>query len=309
MIAVISLICLPSCSNVQEESESVQSFPDDGYKRISINYSPYTNGLSPEKNDNVPLSLMKEHLDILSPYAHTLRLFGVTGELEKLYKPAKADYGFRIIAGCWLDRNYSETQVYQELDKLIKFANDGYIDVVVVGSEILFRRDMGVTTLIKYIEYVKAGIDNKSIPVTTSDTALAWINNPSLVEACDVILVTIYPFFSKVPIEDAADALIATYAEVLAVAGDKQVIISETGWPTAGSPEGAAVPSPENAATYFNDVHEWSVSEGVEVIYFSAFDEAWKREGRNNDIGMHWGHFYADGTMKELYKVNLNIPS
>jgi GPH family glycoside/pentoside/hexuronide:cation symporter len=245
---------------------------------------------------------MREHLDILKEYAHTLRLFGVSGELEKIYRPAKRDYGFRIIAGCWFDRNYSERQIYGELDTLIRLANNGYVDIAVVGSELLFRRDVTAGKLIEHIEYVRAGIKDTSIPVTTSDTAMAWLNNPALVEACDVILVTIYPFFSEVPVEHAADALKATYAQVLAIAGDKPVIISETGWPTAGSPEGAAVPSPENAARYFNDVLDWSRTEGVEVIFFSAFDEAWKREGRNNDIGMHWGHFYEDGTMKDVYR-------
>jgi exo-beta-1,3-glucanase (GH17 family) len=269
--------------------------------RISINYSPYVGGISPEQNSSVPLPLMEEHLEILRPYAHTLRLFGVSGELTKVYRPAKEKYGFRIIAGCWFDRNYSEKQIYSELDTLIKIANDGYADIAVVGSELLFRRDISVNDLIKYIEYVRAGIKDESIPVTTSDTALAWLNNPALADACDIILLTVYPFFSEVPIENAAAALTATYAEVSEHANGKRIIISETGWPTAGSPEGAAVPSPENAARYFGEVLEWSLAEGVEVVFFSAFDEAWKREGRNRDIGMHWGHFYEDGTMKEAF--------
>jgi exo-beta-1,3-glucanase (GH17 family) len=270
--------------------------------KISINYSPFVNNLSPELNSRVPMELIEEHLEILHPYAHTLRLFGVSGELSKIYKPAKEEYGFRIIAGCWLDRNYSEKQIYEELDMLIKLTNNGYVDIAVVGSELLFRRDISVNDLIKYIEYVKAGINDLSIHVTTSDSALAWVNSPELVEACDIILVTIYPFFNDVPVEYAADALKSAYEEVAKIANEKHIIISETGWVTAGSPEGAAVPSPENAARYFNDVYEWSLAENVEVIFFSAFDEAWKIEGRNRDIGMHWGHFYEDGTLKEVYR-------
>jgi exo-beta-1,3-glucanase (GH17 family) len=299
------LLIISACSSDPAPEPSPVESPTEE-TRISINYSPYTGGISPERNDSVSLRHMRGHLDILKPYAHTLRLFGVSGELEKFYRPAKRDYGFRIIAGCWFDRNYSERQIYNELDTLIKLANNGYIDIAVVGSELLFRRDVTAGKLIGYIEYVRAGIKDETIPVTTSDTAMAWINNPALIDICDVILVTIYPFFSEVPVEHAADALKATYAEILAIAGDKPVIISETGWPTAGSPEGAAVPSPENAARYFKDVYEWSRPEGVEVIFFSAFDEAWKREGRNRDIGMHWGHFYEDGTKKEVFSEVLN---
>jgi exo-beta-1,3-glucanase (GH17 family) len=32
---------------------------------------------------------------------------------------------------------------------------------------------------------------------------LAWINNPELIDICDIILVTIHPFFSEIPIENA----------------------------------------------------------------------------------------------------------
>jgi exo-beta-1,3-glucanase (GH17 family) len=300
---ITASVLLSACSAPQVEYEP--AFDEDLMfepGKISINYSPYVNNLSPELNSRVPMKLIDEHLEILHSYAHTLRLFGVSGELNKFYKPAKEKYGFRIIAGCWFDRNYSEKQIYEELDMLIKLANDGYIDIAVVGSELLFRRDISAGDLIKYIEYVRAGINDPSIPVTTSDTALAWLDNPELVNACDIILVTIYPFFNDVPVEYAAEALKSAYAEVVNIADDKQVIISETGWATAGSPEGAAVPSPENAAKYFNDVYEWSLAENVEVIFFSAFDEAWKIEGRNRDIGMHWGHFYEDGTLKETYR-------
>jgi exo-beta-1,3-glucanase (GH17 family) len=268
--------------------------------KLSVNYSPYTNGLSPEANSRIPPELAESHFDLIYPYTDTIRLFGVSGELTKVYRLAKEKYGFRIIASCWFDRNYSERDIYRELDELIRLANNGYIDIAVVGSEVLFRRDLSANDLIKYIGYVRERIKNKDIPVTTSDTMAAW-NNPALVDACDIILVTIYPFFSDVPVENAADALKAAYGEIKELANGKAVIISETGWPTSGSPERSAVPSYENAGRYFGEVYAWSVAENVEVIFFSAFDEAWKREGVNRDIGMHWGHFYADGTLKEAY--------
>ena len=305
--AAVLLLCFMACSPAvvaqpPEESPTPELPQAEVFQqpKLSLNYSPYVNGLSPEKNSPVPLSLMEGHLKTLRPYADTIRLFGVSGELAKIYKPAKETYGFRVISGCWLDRNYPEREIYKELDALIKLANDGYADIAVVGSETLFRRDFSKDKLIEYIEYVRGKVNDKNIPVTTSDTATAW-NSPELVNACDVILVTIYPFFSDVSAENAAEALKETYEQVKGVANGKQVIISETGWPTAGSPEGAAVPSEENARLYFEEVYEWSRAEDIEVIFFGAIDEAWKREGIKGDIGMHWGHFNADGTLKEVY--------
>jgi exo-beta-1,3-glucanase (GH17 family) len=277
-----------------------QKHPQDESK-LSLCYSPYTNGLSPETNSAVPIEQMRWQLNLIYPYTDTIRLFGVSGELEKIYKPAKDEYHMRIIAGCWIDKRYTDAQIYAELDKLISLANDGYADIAVVGSETIHRNDFSADTLISYIEYVRARITDKSVPVGTSDTSAAFLSNPKLARSCDVLLCTIYPFFSDVAAEDAADNLAKTYARVVAVAEGRQVIISETGWPTEGSPEGAAVPSTANAKRQFEDVYAWSRENDVEVVFFSEIDEAWKLEGANEDIGGHWGHFTSVGMLKDAY--------
>jgi len=273
--------------------------------KLSICYSPYTNGLSPETNSAVPAEHMEWLLNLVYPYADTLRLFGTSGELEKIYKPAKERYGFRIMGGCWIDSRYSETQIYAELDGLIKLVNDGYIDIAVVGSEMRYRGDFTVDEIITFIEYVRERVP-ADIPVATSDTAGAFLDSQRLVDACDMVLFTNYPFFEKVPIADAPQALFNTYDKIKKMAGEKPVIISETGWVDAGSPEGAAVPSMENCKKYFEAVYNWSRQNNVEVVFFSQMDEIWKREGSSGDIGSHWGHFYANGVLKEAYRAIYN---
>ncbi|MDR2355332.1 MAG: S-layer homology domain-containing protein [Clostridiales Family XIII bacterium] len=277
-----------------------QKHPKDNDK-LSLCYSPYTNGLSPETDSTVPIEQMRWQLNLIYPYADTIRFFGVSGELEKIYRPAKDEYHMRIIAGCWIDGQSTDSQIYAELDKLIALANSGYADIAVVGSETIYRNDFSADTLISYINYVRARIADKNIPVGTSDTSAVFLNHPELVQSCDVILCTIYPFFSEVPAENAAHNLSETYERVLAVAEGRQLIISETGWPTEGSPEGAAVPSIENARRYFEDVYAWSRENDVEVVFFSETDEAWKVEGTNGDIGGHWGHFSSVGMLKDAY--------
>jgi exo-beta-1,3-glucanase (GH17 family) len=264
-------------------------------------YSPYTNGLSPETNSAVPMEQMRWQLNLIYPYADTVRLFGVTGELEKLYKPAKEEYHMRVIGGCWIDGRYSRQQIYDELDALIRLANAGYIDVAVVGSETIYRNDFPAETLAEYIRYVRGGIKDQNIPVGTSDTSAAFLNHPNIVESCDVILCTIYPFFANIPAESAARNLTDTYERVVKAAGGRQVIVSESGWPTAGSPENLAVPSMENAQRFFEAVYQWSRANDVEVVFFSEIDEAWKKEGANNDVGGHWGHFTSVGMLKDAY--------
>ncbi len=270
--------------------------------KLSICYSPYTNGLSPETNSAVPLEQMLWQLNGLYPYADTVRLFGVTGELAKIYKPLKDTYQMRVIGGCWIDKRYSRTQIYTELDKLIELTKAGYIDVAVVGSECLYRGDFAVDTLIEYINYVRKGVEGTDVPVTTSDTMSAFVDNPKLVDACDVILYTIYPFFEGTEANAAAQAVLSSYTRMKEIAKGKPVIISETGWPTAGSAEGNAVPGMDQAKAYTETLYNWSRKHNVEVIFFSHMDELWKVEGSGNDVGIHWGHSTADGMIKPAYQ-------
>ena len=69
---------------------------------------------------------------------------------------------------------------------------------------------------------------------------------------------------------------------------DKKIIITETGWPSEGEALEAAEPGYENALKYFINAQEWTRTEGIEMFYFSAFDEAWK-VGAEGSLGAFWG--------------------
>lgn len=115
--------------------------------------------------------------------------------------------------------------------------------------------------------------------------------------ACDVLLVNCYPFWERIPAEYALLAMKEMYRRAERVAAGKQVIISETGWPSAGTPYGGAVPSLENALEYFLAVYRWAEEEGIDIFYFSAFDEGWKT-GAEGDVGASWGLWDQEGTLK-----------
>jgi len=268
---------------------------------ISLCYSPYVNGENPETGDEVPIAQIEEQLSLLRPYADTIRTFGVSGELYKLFKIAKETYGYRVIAGCWIEAGYTEEQVTQALDALVDIADNGWCDIAVVGSECLYREDYTQEQLAEYVQYVKQNIENRAITVTSSNTAAGWLEADTLAAACDVIMATYYPFFNGEAVENAAKSLEGMYNQLKERYPDKRIIFSETGWPTEGSAEGDAVPSEENAALYFSDVYAWAEANQVEVVYFSAFDESWKTEGTYGDIGAHWGHFTGDGVLKDCY--------
>jgi GPH family glycoside/pentoside/hexuronide:cation symporter len=75
------------------------------------------------------------------------------------------------------------------------------------------------------------------------------------------------------------------------------VVIAETGWPGDGQTVGAAVPSSVNAMRYFVETQAWASREGIELFYFTSFDEPWKL-GQEGPVGARWGLWDAHERMK-----------
>lgn len=269
---------------------------------LSMCYGTYIQGLSPDAGDAVPLETATYVLDLIAPYTDSIRLFGSSGELEKVYGVAKEQYGLRVVGGCWFDARYTDQQIKAELDSLIALANNGLVDVAVVGSELLYRGDCGADKLVEYIHYVRAGIADKQIPVTTSDTAQALLDHPQVIKACDIVLFTSYPYYDKVSIDASLAQLQDWYAKVKKAAGSKQVLVSETGHPTRplSMRNGDAQPGVNNARQYVEAVYRWSREQNIEVFFFSAIDEDYKKA--NGIVEDSFGFFRADGTMKDAYK-------
>jgi exo-beta-1,3-glucanase (GH17 family) len=87
------------------------------------------------------------------------------------------------------------------------------------------------------------------------------------------------------------------YRRAVRAAGGKKVIISETGWPNKGPLTRGIVPSYEDAIKYLIDTYQWAEEDGIEIFYFSAFDETWKIDAEG-DVGAYWGLWDQDGKLK-----------
>ena len=92
------------------------------------------------------------------------------------------------------------------------------------------------------------------------------------------------------------------YRRVKRVADGKRVIISETGWPSAGGAHYGAEAGREGALNYFLKAMEWAHEENIEMFYFSSFDEAWKTtsEASEGAVGAHWGLWDQEEAFKYL---------
>ena len=255
-----------------------------------LSFSPYIEGQGP--GTQLPEAQIRERLDIIKPYVHWVRSFSCTDGNELIPRIA-AENGLKSMVGVWLDDDKEHNEI--EFANAIEVAKAGHADILAVGNEVLLRGDLTEDELIDYINRAKQAVPG--VEVGYVDAYFEFAVHPRVTEACDVILANCYPFWEKCPAEHALLYMKEMYRIAVQAANGKKVIISETGWPNVGTPEGGAVPSVENAIKYFINTYQWAEEEGIEIIYFSSFDKAWKVDAEG-DVGAYWGLWDKDGDLK-----------
>ena len=236
-----------------------------------------------EPGDEISEDQIRRRMKILQPFTKWIRTFSCTEGNEMIPKIAK-EFGIKTLVGAWLGSDVEKNQT--EVEGLLKLAKDGYVDIAAVGNEVLYRNDLTKNELLEYLKEVKSQIEG--IPVGYVDAYYEFTRHPELVEACDVILSNCYPFWEGTSIEHSLNHMQQMYYQVKNVANGKPIIISETGWPSKGESLRGAHPSPENALKYFINTQLWAMDEGIDVFYFSSFDESWK-VGDEGEVGAYWG--------------------
>ena len=253
-------------------------------------FSPYLEGQEP--GVVVSEAQIRARLELIRHHTHWIRSFSCTEGHEQTPRLAH-ELGLKTLVGAWLGRDRAANE--REIRGLIELAQAGHADIVAVGNEVLLREELDEDELAECIERVRAAVPG--VPVGYVDAYYLFEDHPRITAACDVILANCYPFWEACPREQALAYMQDMVRRTQAVAQGKRIIISETGWPDQGSPFYGAVPSLENAVSYFIDTMRWASQNDIEIFYFAAFDEAWK-VGAEGDVGAYWGLWDKDGKPK-----------
>jgi exo-beta-1,3-glucanase (GH17 family) len=255
-----------------------------------ISFSPYVEGQGP--GTQIREAQIRERLAFIQPYVKWVRSFSCKEGNEQIPAIA-AENGLKNMVGVWLDDDREQNEV--EIANAIEVAKAGHADILAVGNEVLLRGDISEDELLDYIHRVKAAAPNTEVGYV--DAYFEFVDHPRVTAACDVLLANCYPFWEGCPAEHALLYMKEMYRCVVNVANGKKVIISETGWPNVGTPTKGSVPSFENAIKYFIDTYQWAEQDGIEIFYFSSFDETWKVDAEG-DVGAYWGLWDKDGNPK-----------
>lgn len=247
-----------------------QKFDNSFNKKMhGICFSVFTEKQNP--GDQITEDQIVKRLKVLVDKTDWIRVFSCTNGYEKIPKIAK-EMGFKVTMGAWISSDKNANSI--EIQSLIKLIKDGNIDMATVGNEVLFRKDQDLDTLINYINEVK--INSNGIPVSYVGIYNEFIDNPKLVEVSDKILINCYPFWEGSNIEHASVYLQEMYNKTKNISNGKEVIISETGWPSKGQTVGEAIPTKENLMIYFVESQSWAKETNIKIYHFSSFDESWK---------------------------------
>jgi len=254
-------------------------------KIYGLCFSPYIDGQNPNNNSQISEEQISTLLTKAAPYTNWIRTYGCTDGLEKI--PEKAhSLGLKVAAGAWLSGNLSANQI--QIAKLIELGQAGHIDIAVVGSEVILRGDLTSSQLIGYINQVKTALPN--IPVTTSDVYQTFHVHPEIINAVDLIMANIYPYWEGINIDSASSFINNKYESLKTVSNGKEIIIAETGWPSAGNSVGSAVPSGTNASGFFINFVSWAKAKMLSICISKLMmrNGKQKKKDRRERIGEYF---------------------
>jgi exo-beta-1,3-glucanase (GH17 family) len=303
-----------------------------------VDYGPYLNGASP--GTAVSAAQMDQNLTTIATIGNAIRLYTVEDNQSYVVFNA-AKFGLQVIPSVVLanpnanavsePRPAFSTIIAQNpgikksLDDFITVLNDprtnlANIPFVVIGNEEITQvGGWNDAAIIAAIDYVKsrtpAGIKfTTAEPADVAQKQYLFNNNGTITQtglgqAVDVIFANSLPYFEGVSIDQAVDQVIAEYQQLTQTYPGKQVIISETGWPSAGSQIGSAVPSLANEQTFWQRFIIAADQAGIPYGAFEIADEAWKaRSIPGNSVDANWGLEDGNGTPKTSITTLLDKP-
>lgn len=272
----------------------------------SVSFAPYRIGQSPLTQTFPTEAQIEADLKLMQGKVRAVRTYTSLEGMEAVPRLA-GKYGLKVWHGAWL--NSSPKENLEQLSALIEHANrhPGSVDRVIVGNEVLLRKDLTAAQLVEYIRQVKRSVKQ---PVTYADVWEFWLRNPQIAAEVDIVTIHILPYWEDEPIgldrrlPDGTLAIEAhirdIYRKVQARFPGKPIAIGETGWPSSGRMRADALPGRVEQARYFSVFKNLAEKEGFEYNVIEAFDQWWKSR-QEGTVGAEWGLF--DANRAEKFRV------
>ena len=261
-----------------------------------VSYSPFrareglgdVNPFNPQAS--VTPAQIEVDLRILKTRTHCIRTYGLSQGLDAV--PAVVQkLGMRMKLGIWLARDEAQNRLELERGMALARQYKDVVDLLVVGNEVLLRREMSPEALGKILADAK---QRSPVPVTYADVWEFWLRHAALAQHVDVVTAHILPYWEDDPVavKDAVTHVLNIAAKVQQHFAGKPIWVGETGWPAAGRQRAGAVPGGVEQSQFVSELLARSSTLNYNLI--EGFDQPWKRSFEGA-MGGYWGLFDAVG--------------
>lgn len=256
-----------------------------------LSYAPFTGDQTPFDDSLViQPAQIEPDLRLLAERTGCVRTYSTQMGLDAVV-PIAAKLGLKVMLGVWVGWEAEKNQ--QELEKAIELARryPDTVAAVIVGNEVLLRREQPPEGLIALIKQARAAIP-ASIPVTYADVWEFWLKNPQVAQAVDFVTIHTLPYWEDDPlnVDDAVSHVVAIVHRVAEAFPGERIFIGEAGWPSAGRMREGALPSPVNQARFIRELMQAADAESLGLNLIESFDQPWKRR-LEGTVGGHWGFY------------------
>ncbi|CAB4256150.1 similar to Saccharomyces cerevisiae YGR279C SCW4 Cell wall protein with similarity to glucanases [Maudiozyma barnettii] len=260
-------------SAVTQATSAASSSSNTGAAGVKgVTYSPYNADGSCKSASQVSSDLAQ-----LSGYP-TIRLYGVDcNQVANVLQGKSASQD--VFLGIF-DVNQIQSAVDTMKAAIDQYGSWDEVVSVSVGNELVNGGQATPAQVGQYIDTGRAALQAAGYngPVVSVDTFIAVINNPELCKYSDYMAVNAHAFFDKNTVaSDSGSWLLQQIQRVwTACDGAKDVVITESGWPSQGQTYGVAVPSKDNQKAAVSAI---TSSCGDSTYLFTAFNDLWKADG------------------------------
>lgn len=253
-----------------------------------VSYAPFRRpGESPLDPDAlVSPERIRADLQQLSTYTDCVRTYSVDQGLDAVPEIA-ATLGQRVLLGIWIDRDAVSNQAGIARALALAKAYPQTVSAIIVGNEVLLRRELDAVQLGELIRQVRTGTE---VPVTYADVWEFWLRNAELADLVDWVTVHILPYWEDEPVAvaEATSYVMQVRRRVETAFPGREILIGETGWPSVGRMRGPAMPGRVEQARFVREWVSLAADEGVSYNLIEAFDQPWKRQ-LEGAMGGSWG--------------------
>ena len=295
MVLLFNIV--PVCSS----SSSSMSLP---VRLYGVNYSlrqgpdwaPYAERCKSAAQAQLELQQIRQIAD-------NIRVFSLTDcDTASVLVPLTQQLGLGLWLGIWVgpERSNFDAERARLLELLAQDDDDSsmldHILGIHVTSESMYREELTYQEVVElrdtiHADWVAAGMQDK--PVTVAEIIDNYIAYPDLIQVDEhAVTINQFPFWEPtVNINTAAQYMEDRFQFVEDRAGDRTIIVTETGWADAGVSEQANTASPASMAKWLRDFvclaqeHNWL------YFWFNSHDSEWRRvqDQLPYDVEGHFG--------------------